>query len=186
MQQALKVEPSGGKDNAKSLVENCENCMIGVMPFKDPLASKRRKASAKIAQTLKYFYWCRKYGRCGQVDSQKLTTLFSAIAEVFRGRRTGPQPLHKSNSDLGQEVRGRGLAQDGSRQEPCLILLCSLNAQHGDCHLVCTESNGLEVRRPRSEYWRSGEVQPGGLSKSLSTSLRVWLQKSCSGSIHPS
>lgn len=49
MQQAFKVEPSGGKDNAKSLVENCENSMIGVMPFKDPLMSKRQKASAKIA-----------------------------------------------------------------------------------------------------------------------------------------
>lgn len=49
MQQAFKVEPSGGKDNAKNLVENCENCMLGVMPFKAPLTSERRNASAKIA-----------------------------------------------------------------------------------------------------------------------------------------
>lgn len=49
---SIQGRPSAGNDDAKSLVgplaEKCENCMLGVVPFKDSQTSNVRKWSAKV------------------------------------------------------------------------------------------------------------------------------------------
>lgn len=48
MQQTFEVEPSAENNDAKSpQAEKCENCVAGVLPFKDPRTSKRQRVSAK-------------------------------------------------------------------------------------------------------------------------------------------